>query len=159
MRGAMKKGCKHYKVEIAAAGKGELEPQIAHHLESCPSCARFRAETLVLAQDVLIEQGPEGASEGASLHLARRAISDKRKSSLWIVPMLSASASLAALILFFGFGFAAEPSEVSAEAEEQRVSPYLTPSVPEAGEYSLPDSLEAINDLFLSRDGNEEGQI
>jgi hypothetical protein len=139
--------CHEYEVAITAAGADDLEAHVEEHLEACASCARLREQALALSG-----MGDVPGDAAASLAVARRAVAQvrRRRPLLWAVPLLSASASAAALILYFGI-YHAPASGVDA-------SPAFAATLPESQEISLPESLRAVSDLLLAGNTKENGQ-
>lgn len=151
----MSKDCTKYELEIAAAAGAELPREVSDHLSGCAHCAELRADALTLA-------GGRGPSHtpAAALALARSAL-EKRKASktapLWGAPLVSASASAAALILYFGL--AAAPASTTVQLDttpepenastDEAVESDFTPRLPNLAELPLPDSFEASHDMLL----------
>jgi hypothetical protein len=138
--------CERYEIEIAAAGGGELAADVEAHLAGCASCARQRAAAQALAG---ASRGAHRIGPGAAVAMARDALAGRgTRGALWVAPLLSASASAAALILYFGL--AAAPAEATATSPAERAAPTLAPALDEASEPELPDSLQALRELILA---------
>lgn len=159
----MEKRCHEIHVEIAALGGGELSAELQEHVKECKSCARLRADAVAMATAVSVEKGRE-ITPAASVAMARRALANKGqpRTTLLIAPLISASVTAAALILYFGIvtpttlrdssNQATEPSESS----QSVTASVLTPSIPEAPETTVPDSLLALRSLLLvTEEGGE----
>lgn len=151
----MSKDCKEYEIEIAAAGASDLPVHVAHHADGCSRCALLREEALAMAGTA----APGDAR--AAKAIARRAIdqAQRRHPLVWAVPLLSASASAAALILYFGIFHAPASSAGDARGGlTAEATPRYKGTVPEAGELELPDSLRAVSDLLLDETSKENDQ-
>ena len=146
----MTRPCREHEIEIGAAAGAALEPEVERHLEECAGCRALRRETLAMAGAARVEAGAPAAGLRA---LAREAVEEARgrRPALWAVPLLSASASAAALILYFGiFHAAAEPVESTVGN-----SPRTEQTVTADTQVTLPDSLQAVSDLLLVQPGKE----
>lgn len=151
----MTERCKEHEIEIAAAGAGELPERTRHHVETCRACARLRGDARALAG----ASGRAGEIPSRQARaLARSALRDagSRRTALWIAPLLSASASSAALILYFGIH---DPSTSQADPNEKErtadASERRTQILPEAGQVSLPDSLKAVSEMLVQNTDKE----
>lgn len=139
--------CKEYEIEIAATASGDLDADVAAHVERCPGCAGLRADALRLTN----EGGPSLSAE-AAVAIARSAVRDgpRRRPLLWIAPLLSASASAAALILYFGL--AATPADTpDSPAGESAIT-----NLPRLTDMPLPESFEASHDLLFTHTTTED---
>ncbi len=147
----MSSRCRKFKIEIAAAAGGRLPAKVEEHIAGCSSCAEFQGATQNLASTF---RRDEGISQEAAVALARGALAKSEgrvQRAIWIAPLISASASAAALILYCGlFGANTVVTNVAQTEElEATTERYLAPSLPVAEETALPDSLRAVRELLL----------
>ena len=142
--------CRQAVVEIDAAAGEELPPDVLDHVASCASCAKRRAQSLLMTR---ITEEAEISPEVA-VALARSALSDsgQHRTALWAAPLLSASVSVATLILYFGLALPPSSNgedrvgESSSTTVEQRVSSVRSLAV--SSELPLPDSFQAFDGLL-----------
>ncbi len=146
----MSNPCHEHEMEIAAAAGGALEAHVERHLQGCPGCRALRQETSALAGASRIEPG---AFPGLGA-IARDAVREARgrRPALWAVPLVSASASAAALIIYFGIFHAPAGEQATGTSGGSAVT------VTEAPQVALPDSLRAVSDLLLEHSEQESRQ-
>lgn len=143
--------CHEHEKEIAAAAGGDLDARVERHLERCPECRALRQQTLELVSAARTEPGAHPEGMRAIARDAVRRARDRRP-ALWAVPLLSASASAAALIIYFGF-FHATAGEQATET-----TPGSTITVTGTTQVTLPDSLRAVSDILLEETDKESMQ-
>lgn len=162
----MEKRCHEIHVEIAAIGSGELSTELQEHVKECESCSRLRADAVALATAVSPENSRE-ISAAAAVSMARRATANKERPrfTLLIAPLISASVTAAALILYFGIvtptalGDSSEQTEVLSESSQPGTVLALTPSIPASSETTVPDSLLALRSLLLVTEEGGGGEL
>ncbi len=154
----MERECQKYELEIAAAAGGDLAPDTRDHIAECPRCAALRRDTSRLAR-----LGSPRISSEAAVARARAAVRRGGRRDglpLWAAPLLSASASAAALILYFGLAAApasrapapvVEGSELRSSGERTSVT-----TLPTLDEMTLPDAFEASYDLLFTGSSQED---
>ena len=150
--------CRAHERAIDAAAGGELAAAEEAHIERCTECAARRAATLRMTG---LLRGTELPAEGA-VALARSALERRsaRQPVLWVAPLLSASASVAALILYFGLAGApgattSETEQRVADTSDDHTTAYV-PSLEASDAVTLPESLQAINGLVFTGSQEEE---
>jgi len=142
------KRCHEHEIEIVAAAGGKLDVPVQQHLERCSGCRKLREETLAMAGAARADVDAPAERIRAIARDAVR-VARGRRWALWAAPLLSASASAAALIIYFGiFHAAAEVADADAAAES-------TQTMTEATQVMLPDSLRAVSDLLLEQTEQE----
>lgn len=146
--------CERFEIEIAAAAGGEVSAEVAAHLAGCPACARLREATLAFSS---AGAGEPRLSSAAAVAMARRALAGpRRRAVLWVAPLLSASASAAALILYFGL---AQPAGATSASRAEVDAPVLAPALSETREPELPDSLRALRELILTSSNGSDDAV
>jgi len=139
--------CKTFEIEIAAAGPGDLAAEVALHVDACPACRALREGALALAR--ASAPGEEADASRARAIAARAARSARRPApGLWAIPLLAASASAAALILYFGLFHATAQGSAGQEVEEQACVD-VSEILPEDRSVELPDAIRAVSDLMM----------
>lgn len=149
----MGRECRKYEIEIVAVAGGDLGVEVMDHLEHCSRCADLRAGALSLASLDAPSISPVGA-----VALARGALrgGDRRRPPLWIAPLLSASTSAAALILYFGLLGVPSSTTIplSVTGGEAVVEGSVT-DLPSLTEITLPEEFEASHDLLFTERSRE----
>jgi hypothetical protein len=158
----MRTTCHEIRVEIATRGGGELTAELKEHIERCEACERFLADTVTIATAVSPESSKE-ISPAAATAMARRALAnqERRKLTVWMAPLLSASATAAALIVYFGLVTptlieSSEETTGPAESSQSSNVGVLTPTIPSASVTDLPESLSALRTLIVTTENEGE---
>jgi len=133
--------------ELASLGPDEPEGDVKAHLDACPRCRAALGQMRSIAATASARIPVYTPSHG--LAIARRALSEAhtRHRGLWIAPLVSASATAAGLILWFGLAPPPQPTT-------QR--PPETESWEATEELELPDELRSISEIFLGDTRREE---
>lgn len=145
-------------IDAAAGAKDELPAEVIEHVARCESCARRQAAVHKMASLT----GGDEISPDVAITLARTALdrSSKGRTLFWAAPLLSASMSIACLILYFGLSVQPLVSAEIIVGDTQATAPsdqnvsYI-PSLEVSGELSLPESFQAINGMVLTDSGEE----
>ncbi len=147
----MERDCEKFEIEIAAAAGGDLSTDVLEHFESCAHCSALRDHTLALAET----SAPSLSSE-AAVTKARSAMStpEHYRAPLWVFPLLSASASAAALILYFGLSSPIEVTEALQPVQAMEESSVT--EFPSLNDLALPEGFEASHDLLLTQTTTED---
>lgn len=149
------KDCTRHREEIASAAGDALTGEVREHVESCPSCQAARLRALALAR-VAAENAPAYSIVHAEA-VARRARARTRRTFIWAAPLISASATAAGLILFFGIALSpAAPGEHPAQAAP--ADDALEQAYEQAGSFKLPDPLRVVHEIMSSGTYEEKDQ-
>lgn len=143
----MSDDCTRHEREIAAAAGADLPDDVQAHVDGCPGCARLRGAALALSRDMV----PDPVDASTVLTLANRALAEARAPSpaYWIAPLISASATAAALILYFGFG------DATHREEEGFSMTHRSMEVADDTDDLLSEELRAVSDLLLLQQHGE----
>ena len=140
--------CAQHREEIAAAAGDHLPATVEEHIESCDSCRALRERTLALAS-MSAASAPTYSGMDAQV-VARRARAEASRSTfIWAAPLISASATTAGLILFFGLAGAEAPPSAPDPVD------VLDQAYEQSGSFELPDSLRAVQEIMTDKENDQ----
>ena len=143
--------CAQHREEIAAAAGDPLPAPVEEHVESCDSCRALRERTLALASMSAASALTYTRTDAQAV--ARRAKTEATRSTfVWAAPLISASATTAGLILFFGLaGVASSPTTPSPPDPVD----VLDQAYEQSGTFELPDPLRAVQEIMADKENDQ----